>query len=61
MLERWQRTSTYVKGMILDMFPVVNQVYRHYFPENPPARIFINVPAWYGGSDIEVDCIAAIL
>jgi 2-iminobutanoate/2-iminopropanoate deaminase len=32
-----------------------------YFPENPPARIFINVPAWNGGFDIEVDCIAAVL
>jgi enamine deaminase RidA (YjgF/YER057c/UK114 family) len=43
------------------MFPAVNTVYRRYFPENPPARIFINVPAWYGGFDIEVDCIAAVL
>jgi 2-iminobutanoate/2-iminopropanoate deaminase len=48
----------------------VNTVYRRYFPENPPARIFINVPelmflinvpAWNGGFDIEVDCIAAVL
>ncbi len=23
-------------------------------------RIFINVPAWNGGFDIEVDCIAAV-
>ncbi|MGB2663349.1 MAG: RidA family protein, partial [Candidatus Acidiferrum sp.] len=29
----------------VDMFPAVNEVYRRYFPENPPARIFINVPA----------------
>jgi 2-iminobutanoate/2-iminopropanoate deaminase len=43
------------------MFPAVNEVYRRYFPENPPARIFINVPAWFGGFDIEVDCIAAVL
>jgi len=41
--------------------PAVNEVYRRYFPENPPARIFISVPAWYGGFDIEVDCIAAVL
>jgi 2-iminobutanoate/2-iminopropanoate deaminase len=44
-----------------DMFPAVNTVYRRYFPENSPARIFINVPAWNGGFDIEVDCIAAVL
>jgi len=45
----------------VDMFPAVNEVYRRYFPENPPARIFINVPAWNGGFDIEMDCIAAVL
>jgi 2-iminobutanoate/2-iminopropanoate deaminase len=39
---------------------VMNTVYRRYFPENPPARIFINVPAWNGGFDIEVDCVAAV-
>jgi len=41
------------------MFPAVNEVYRRHFPENPPARILIDVPAWNGGFDIEVDCIAA--
>jgi 2-iminobutanoate/2-iminopropanoate deaminase len=43
------------------MFSAVNTVYRRYFPENPPACIFINVPVWNGGFDIEVDCIAAVL
>jgi 2-iminobutanoate/2-iminopropanoate deaminase len=42
------------------MFPAVNEVYRRFFPKDPPARIFINVPAWSGGFDIEVDCIAAV-
>src|ERR1700730_18640751 len=45
----------------LAIFPSFKEVYRRYFPENRPARIFINVPAWYGGFDIEVDCIAAVL
>jgi enamine deaminase RidA (YjgF/YER057c/UK114 family) len=31
------------------------------FSQNPPARIFINVPAWPGHFDIEIDCIAAVL
>jgi hypothetical protein len=31
------------------------------FPKDPPARIFINVPAWRGHFDIEIDCIAAVL
>jgi 2-iminobutanoate/2-iminopropanoate deaminase len=43
----------------VDMFPEVNEVYRRYFPKDYPARIFINVPAWNGGFDIEIDCIAA--
>jgi 2-iminobutanoate/2-iminopropanoate deaminase len=42
------------------MFPAVNEVYRRFFPKDPPARIFINVPAWNGGFDIEVDCVAGI-
>jgi 2-iminobutanoate/2-iminopropanoate deaminase len=37
----------------------VNEVYRKYFPNDYPARIFINVPARNGGFDIEIDCIAA--
>jgi 2-iminobutanoate/2-iminopropanoate deaminase len=58
-LENILKLNIYVTSV--DMFPVVNEVYRRYFPENPPARIFINVPAWNGGFDIEVDCIAAVL
>jgi 2-iminobutanoate/2-iminopropanoate deaminase len=44
----------------VDKFPAVNEVYARFFPENPPARIFINVPAWPGPFDIEIDCIAAV-
>jgi 2-iminobutanoate/2-iminopropanoate deaminase len=43
----------------VDMFPAVNQVYARYFPADPPARVFVNVPAWPGHFDIEIDCIAA--
>jgi 2-iminobutanoate/2-iminopropanoate deaminase len=42
------------------MFSQVNAVYARYFPNNPPARTFVNVPAWPGSFDIEIDCIAAI-
>jgi enamine deaminase RidA (YjgF/YER057c/UK114 family) len=28
--------------------------------KNPPARIFVCVPAWPGRFDIEIDCIAAV-
>jgi 2-iminobutanoate/2-iminopropanoate deaminase len=57
-LENILKVNVYVTSV--DLFPAVNAVYRRYFPENPPARIFISIPAWYGGFDIEVDCIAAV-
>lgn len=39
-------------------FAAVNAVYARYFPKDPPARIFVAVPAWPGAFDIEIDCIA---
>jgi 2-iminobutanoate/2-iminopropanoate deaminase len=44
----------------VEKFAAVNEVYARYFPTDPPARIFINVPAWFGPFDIEIDCIAAV-
>jgi 2-iminobutanoate/2-iminopropanoate deaminase len=44
----------------VEMFPVVNTIYASFFGPNPPARIFVNVPAWPGRFDIEIDCVAAI-
>jgi 2-iminobutanoate/2-iminopropanoate deaminase len=44
----------------IDTFPTVNAVYSRYFPTDPPARIFVNVPAWPGHFDIEIDCIATL-
>ena len=41
-------------------FGAVNAVYARYFPKDPPARIFVCVPAWPGRFDIEIDCIAAV-
>ena len=41
-------------------FAAVNAIYARYFPERPPARVFVNVPAWPGHFNIEIDCIAAI-
>ena len=52
------KVNVYVTSV--EMFPAVNEVYRRYFPKDPPARIFVNVPAWNGEFDIEVDCIAAV-
>jgi 2-iminobutanoate/2-iminopropanoate deaminase len=44
----------------VDMFSAVNAVYAKYFPKDPPARVFVNIPAWPGHFDIEVDCIAFV-
>jgi 2-iminobutanoate/2-iminopropanoate deaminase len=41
-------------------FAAVNQVYARYFPDNPPARIFVCIPEWTGPFDIEIDCVAVI-
>ena len=44
----------------VEKFAAVNEIYRRYFPKDPPARIFVNVPAWPGRFDIEIDCVAAV-
>ena len=43
-----------------EKFAAVNAVYDRHFPNNPPARIFVCVPRWFGPFDIEIDCIAAV-
>jgi 2-iminobutanoate/2-iminopropanoate deaminase len=44
----------------VEKFAAVNAIYARYFPKNPPARIFVCVPAWFADFDIEIDCIAAV-
>jgi 2-iminobutanoate/2-iminopropanoate deaminase len=44
----------------VDKFAAVNEVYARYFPIDPPARIFVNVPAWFGPFAIEIDCVATV-
>ncbi|TQF29577.1 RidA family protein [Bradyrhizobium sp. UNPA324] len=39
-------------------FATFNAVYARYFPTDPPARIFICTPEWFGPFDVEIDCIA---
>jgi 2-iminobutanoate/2-iminopropanoate deaminase len=43
-----------------DKFAAVNAIYARYFPKDPPARIFVCVPEWFGHFDTEIDCIAAM-
>ena len=44
----------------VENFTAVNAVYARYFPNSPPARIFVCVAAWPGPFDIEIDCVAAL-
>jgi 2-iminobutanoate/2-iminopropanoate deaminase len=44
----------------IEKFGAINAIYAKYFPGQPPARIFVNVPAWPGKFDIEIDCVAAV-
>jgi 2-iminobutanoate/2-iminopropanoate deaminase len=57
-LERVLKCNVYCTSV--EKFAAVNSVYARYFPTDPPARIFVNIPAWPGPFDIEIDCIAAI-
>jgi 2-iminobutanoate/2-iminopropanoate deaminase len=44
----------------VEKFAAVNEVYKRFFPKDPPARIFVCVPSWPGHFDIEIDCVAAV-
>jgi 2-iminobutanoate/2-iminopropanoate deaminase len=44
----------------VEKFGAVNAIYAQYFPNDPPARIFVCVPEWPGRFDIEIDCVAIL-
>ena len=56
-LEKVLKCNVYCTSV--EQFAKVNAIYARYFPNDPPARIFVCVPAWPGRFDIEIDCIAA--
>jgi 2-iminobutanoate/2-iminopropanoate deaminase len=39
-------------------FSDVNEVYRQYFPDDPPTRTFVTVGSWPNKFDIEIEAIA---
>jgi len=57
-LEKVLKCNVYCTSV--DKFAAVNAIYARYYPKDPPARICVNVPAWPGRFDIEIDCIAAM-
>ena len=40
-----------------ERFNTFNEIYKRYFPKNPPARIFFSVPEWTGPL-ISSHCVA---
>lgn len=56
-LDRALRCTVYCTSV--EKYAAVNAIYMRYFPKDPPARVFVTVPAWPGPFDIEIDCIAA--
>jgi 2-iminobutanoate/2-iminopropanoate deaminase len=55
-LDRVLKCTVYCTSV--EKFAAINAVYARYFPKDPPARVFVNVVAWPGRFDIEVDCVA---
>jgi 2-iminobutanoate/2-iminopropanoate deaminase len=55
-LEQILKCNVYCTSV--DLFDAINDVYNRYFPIERPARIFVTVPEWRGGFDIEIDCVA---
>ncbi|GHV39259.1 reactive intermediate/imine deaminase [Synergistales bacterium] len=47
-----------VFGMDIKEFPDVNKLYATFFPENPPARSFVQVSALPAGAAIEIEVVA---
>jgi len=39
-------------------FKTVNDIYRTYFPSDPPARTFVAMASWPLEFDIEIECVA---
>ena len=39
-------------------FKTVNEIYRGYFPSDPPARTFVAMASWPLEFDIEIECVA---
>jgi 2-iminobutanoate/2-iminopropanoate deaminase len=44
----------------VELFATIGANYARYFSSVPPARIFLNMPAWLRRFDIEIDCIATL-
>ncbi|MDR0709949.1 MAG: Rid family detoxifying hydrolase [Spirochaetaceae bacterium] len=52
------KVNVYVTN--IGMMKEFNEVYRQYFPENPPARIAMEISALSDGANLELDAVAVL-
>jgi len=55
-LEKVMKTTIWITNAAY--FDSVNEVYRRYFPNDPPAQTFVTVQSWPREFDIEIEAIA---
>jgi len=59
-LDKIVKTTVFMVSAADPDFSVINKVYSHFFPDNPPARSAPQVMPFPGGILISVECIAVI-
>jgi 2-iminobutanoate/2-iminopropanoate deaminase len=57
-LDKAVKCSVFLKE--INDFTAMNEVYRTYFKENPPARTTVQAGDIFGGIGVEIDCIATL-
>ena len=57
-LEKSVKCSVFLKD--INDFPAMNEVYKTYFKENPPARTTVQAGDIFAGIGVEIDCIATL-
>ena len=55
-LDKVVKTTVYCTNS--GYYQQVNDVYREFFPDDPPARTFVTVASWPMAFDIEIECVA---
>lgn len=57
-MEKILKCNVYISSM--EKFEEMNDVYKEFFPNNPPARVTVAVKELYENLDIEMDVVAFI-
>ena len=55
-LDKVVKTNVFVTNAAY--FNTINEIYRRYFPDRPPARTFVAMSSWPMEFDIEIECVA---